>query len=113
MSKFTDNIKKIARTSELEKKIKNPVAPVDRGEWEGGRGIITAPPVDVCPLFYSTRDNTYDIAAILAGTAGPSLADKCAKLDSITGLTDVDTSQATASFGAVVHLIVQLDGILD
>ncbi len=113
MSKFVDNIRKIARSAEIEAKIKVLPSIVDRGEWEGGRGITTNDPGDTCPAFYSTRDNTYDIGDILAGTAGPTLADKCAKLDSITGLTDFDTSHATASLGAVVYLIVQLDGIFD
>ncbi len=113
MSKFTDNIRKIARSAEIEAKIKVLPSFIDRGEWAGGRGISSKDPTDTCPLFYSTRDNTYDIGAILAGTAGPKLGDKCAKLDSITGLTDFDVSQAFDSAGAEVLLIVQLDGIFD
>lgn len=113
MSKFIDNVRKIARTVEIEAKIKVLPSIVDRGEWEGGRGITSKDPVDTCPLFYSTRDNTYAIADILAGTAGPTLGDKCALLDSVIGLTDLDTSEATASFGAIVHLIIQLDGNFD
>ena len=113
MSKFTDNIRKIARSAEIEAKIKVLPSFIDRVEWEGGRGITSSDPKDLCPLFYSTRDNTYDIAALLAGTAGPKLGDKCAKLDSITGLTDLDTSQAIDSLGATVLLIVQLDGVFD
>ncbi len=113
MSKFTDNIRKIARSAEIEAKIKIIPPDVDRGEWQGGRGVMSKSPVDTCPLFYSTRDNTYDIGDILAGTAGPKLGDKCAKLDSVTGLEDYDKSIAPSSAGADVFLIIQLDGIFD
>lgn len=113
MTKFTDNIRKIARTTEIEAKIKVLPSFIDRGEWEGGRGITSKDPEDTCPLFYSTRDNTYDIGDILAGTAGPKLGEKCAKLDSITGLVDFDTSEAEATLGAEVNLIIQLDGVFD
>jgi len=113
MATFKDNIRKIANTAEIEAKIKNKEAPVDRGDWEGGRGIsINNPPV-VCALHYSTDPNTYDITDILAGTAGPTIGDPCSRLDTITGLVDFDTSLATASLGAVVNLIVQVDGNFD
>ncbi len=113
MSKFTDNIRKIARSEEIEAKIKVLPADIARGEWEGGRGIASKDPTDTCPLSYSTRDNTYTISGILAGTEGPKLGDKCALLDSITGLTDQTASQADDSLGATVLLIVQLDGVFD
>ncbi len=113
MSKFTDNIRKIANTAEIEAKIKNKEAPVNRGDWEGGRGIAINNPPATCALHYSTDANTYTISALLAGTAGPTISDPCTRLDTITGLTDFDTSQATASLTAVVLLIVQMDGNFD
>ncbi len=109
MATFKQNIKKISRA--LEEKIKNINLPTNRGEWEGGRGIgvNTNQPDDICPLFYSTNPNSYDIADILAGTVGPTVGDKCARLNTITGLTDFD--QTTG--GDDVTLIVQLDGNFD
>lgn len=113
MSKFTDNIRKIARSAEIEAKIKAQADEPSRGTWEGGRGISSSDPTDTCPAYYSTRDNTYDIGDILAGAAGPKLGDKCAKLDSITGLMDFDKSEASGNIGGDVNLIIQLDGIFD
>lgn len=113
MSKFTDNIRKIARTVAIESKIKVLPSFLDIQGWGGGRGITSQDVSDLCPLHYTTDPNTYDIADLLAGTVGPKLGNNCAKLDTITGLTDFDVSEATASAGAVVHLIIQLDGIFD
>lgn len=106
-----DKIKKIARTDELDKKIKKVDLPQNRGTWEGNRGIATSnvTPDTVCPLYYSTSDNSYDIGDIIDGVAGPQLGDKCARINSVTGLTDFDTTFA----GDTVHLVIQLDGIFD
>lgn len=115
MASLKDNIKKIARTDELEKKIRKIDLPQDRGVWEGSRGVAinTAVPEAICPLYYSTSDNSYDIADLLAGTVGPQLGDKCARLNTITGLVDFDTSIAVDYIGADVNLIIQMDGEFD
>lgn len=113
MATFKENIRKIARTAELEAKIKAKDLPINRGPWDGARGIADAVMPDVCALFYSTNPNSFDIGDLLAGTAGPTLADKCSRLDTITGLTDFDTSEAIDSLGADVFLIIQVDGNFD
>ncbi len=113
MSKFTDNIRDIARTLSIESKLKVLPSFIDRQGWAGGRGITDGDVHDICPLHYSTDPNTYSISGLLAGTEGPKLGNHCAKLYTITGLTDFDTSEAVASFGAVVNLIIQLDGNFD
>ncbi len=113
MATFKENIRKIANTAEIEAKIKNKELPVNRGDWEGGRGIAINNPPAVCALHYSTDPNTYDIGDLLAGTAGPTIGDPCSRLDTITGLTDFDTSIADDSVGATVLLIVQMDGNFD
>lgn len=111
MTKFTDNIRKIAKTTELNAKI--PIIPfLDKTGIASKRGEgfpINTPPV--CALSYFTSDNAYDIGALLAGTDGPTLGDKCTRVDTITGLTDFDVSAAPASFGAVVYLVLQPDGV--
>ena len=113
MATFKENIRKIARTAEIEAKIKNKEIPVNRGDWEGGRGIAINNPPAVCALHYTTDANTYDIGDIIDGLAGPTIGDQCSRLDTITGLTDFATSVATASFGAIVHLTIQVDGNFD
>lgn len=111
MATLKDSIRKIAKTQELEKKIKKVELPIDRGTWEGSRGVGVRNnlPETICPLFYSTNPNSYDIADLLAGTVGPALGDECAKLNTITGLTDFDETAA----GETVHLIIQLDEVFD
>ncbi len=113
MSKFTDGIRAIARTIFIESKIKLLPSFLDRQGWGGGRGITSADVADICPIHYTTDPNSYDIAALLAGTVGPKLSNHCAKLDTITGLTDFDTSTAVDTLGATVHLVIQLDGVFD
>ena len=113
MATFKENIRKIAKTSELEAKIKNKELPINRGTWEGGRGIAINNPSPVCALSYSTNPNSYSITDLLAGTAGPTINDQCSRLDTITGLTDFATSIAIDSLGATVLLIVQMDGNFD
>ncbi len=113
MATFKENIRKIARTKEIEEKIKAKELPINRGPWDGGRGIASATLPDVCALFYSEGDNSFDIADLLAGTVGPTLADPCSRIDTLTGLVDFDTSEAVDSLGATVFLIVQLDGNFD
>lgn len=111
MASLQDSIRKIAKTVELEKKIKKVDLPLNRGVWEGGRGVAinNAAPQTVCPLFYSTNPNSFDIADILAGIAGPALGDECAKLNTVTGLTDFDETPA----GETVTLVIQLDEVFD
>lgn len=115
MATFKENIKKIARTAELEAKIKKIDLPRNRGEWEGGRGIglNDVQPQDVCPIFYSTTPNSYDIGDIIDGLAGPTIGDECSRINTITGLTDFDVSVADDYVGATVFLVIQLDGIFD
>lgn len=112
MSKFADNIRKMAQTAELNQKIQPPVF-VDKPTLPSRRGEGLPKPTisDVCHLLYTTRDNSYDIGAILAGTAGPILNDKCDHIDTITGLHDFNTAQNTENFGGQVTLIIQVDGI--
>jgi hypothetical protein len=114
MSKFTDNIKKIARSAEIEAKIKVIPPKTDKANIPSERGIgtkVADPGEDVCALFYSQAPNSYDIGDLLAGTAGPTLSDGCSRLDTITGLTDVDVSEEVATEGATVLLVIQTDGI--
>jgi len=113
MATFKENIRKIARTKEIEEKIKAKDLPVNRGPWDGGRGIASATLPDVCALFYSDGPNSFNIADLLAGTVGPTLADPCSRIDTLTGLVDFDTAENTANFGGEVTLIVQLDGVFD
>ncbi len=113
MTKFVDNIRKMAQTTELNQKIPvlpfldKPSIPTQRGEGFPQPGNTKK----VCNLIYTTRANSYDIADILSGTTGPILNDECDHIDTITGLTDFDLSQAGPTFGAVVNLIIQVDGL--
>lgn len=113
MATFKENIRKIARTKEIEEKIKAKDLPINRGPWDGGRGIASATLPDVCALFYSQGANSFNIADLLDGSVGPTLADPCSRIDTLTGLVDFDLSEATASAGAVVNLTIQLDGVFD
>lgn len=112
MGKFADSIRKMAQTEELNQKIQPP-AFKDKPDLPSRRGIGLPTPTtsDVCHLLYTTRDNSYDIGAILAGTAGPILNDKCDHLDTITGLHDFDTAQNSENYGGEVFLVIQVDGV--
>jgi len=112
MSKFTDNIRKIAQTAETNAKIKPPVF-VDKSRLPSQRGVgRPAPSInDFCNIIYSTRDNGYDIAGLLSGTVGPLLNNPCDHIDRILGLTDLDTAQNTENFGGAVNLIIHVDGL--
>lgn len=118
MSNLIDYLRKIAKTRYLDDKIKTTQPLSDKPAVPSSRGVGYAdlPPSNtpkVCEIHFSTDANSYDIADILAGTAGPTVAEQCSMLNTVTGLTDLDTSQASASLTAVVHLIIQIDGIFD
>ncbi len=112
MTKFVDNIKKIAQVRELNQKIKT-IPFVDKSSIPSRRGVGLPIPTqqEQCNIIYTTRSNSYDIGDILSGAAGPILNDHCDHINTITGLTDFDLSQAGPTFGAIVNLIIQLDGV--
>ncbi len=113
MVKLSDNIRKIARTAELDAKIRSIPEPTDRSSIPSTRGVSERTPEQVCAAYYGLRDNSYDIGALLAGTVGPTLADQCSRLNTITGLTDVDPAENVENLDGVVHLVLQIDGVFD
>lgn len=112
MSKFTDNIRKIAKTAETNAKIRPPIF-VDKSPLPSQRGVGNAiiSTKDFCSTLYSTRSNSYDIGDLLAGNAGPVLNNHCDHINILTGLVDFDTAQNTDNFGGNVNLIIHFDGL--
>ncbi len=113
MSDFTKYIQNIARTDEIMAKIRStPITPDKTGLPAGvsyGIGI----PTKVCPSSYNLPANSsFDIGDLIDGLKGPTLADSCTRLNTITGLTDFDTvAMGQPNAGAIVNLILQMDGI--
>ncbi len=111
MSKLADYLKTIAKTEYLDAKIKAAKANSDKPSVPASRGTAIQSVATECALHYATDANSFDFASILSGAEGPTIADPCSRINTITGLTDLDTSQASASLGAIVHLIIQMDGV--
>lgn len=106
--KLIDYIRKIAKTGELDAKIKSITPATDKSTIGSLTGIAFKEPEETCPAFYSTRSNSYDIADLLAQAAGPTLSEPCSRLDAITGLTDLDVADNPS--GSTVLLVIRVNG---
>ena len=111
MKNLNSHIRKIARTDDLARRIKAPLPVADRQPIAANRGIGIQDPTSTCNIKYSLRENSYDIGLLLSGLDGPTLQEPCSFINTLTGLTDFNTSQDTNSFGATVNLVIQLDGL--
>ncbi len=107
-----DYIKRIARTDEIMAKIRAAVGSTDKTPLPNFIGIGPGPTQTACSTTYDLPANSsFSFQALVEGTAGPTLVDPCTRINTITGFTDFSTSNAPASFGAVVNLVLEMDGV--
>ncbi len=96
---FVDNIRKIARTEDIEKRLPQVPPSQDKGRILGNRGVglTTAETVyNPCQQLYGYLDGLYTFADLVDGVAGPKVQDTnssdCAKINTITGLRETGVS---------------------
>lgn len=94
-NRFRDDIRKIAQTDELLRRIKDPKEKLDKASIAVQRGVgISAAPFDPCQTLYSTDDGVYTMKGLIDGTEGPQLVDgeynKCQLVNKITEMYDID-----------------------
>ncbi len=109
-----DLIQQIARSDEIMAKIRAAVISPDPQALPAfvGIGSHTDPASLQCDASWGSIANTsFAFGDIIDNGAGPVPGEPCSHMNTITGLVDLDTSQAPASFGSVVDLILQMDGV--
>ena len=112
MSDFSDYIQKIARTDEIMAKIRAAITNPDKPGLKAGLGVASIAPIQQCDTSYQLPANSsFAFIDIIDNGEGPTTSDPCTTLNTITGLVDFNTSQATLSFGAEVDLILEMDGV--
>lgn len=94
---FVENIRKIAKTNEILKKIPNNLATQDKSRILGSRGVALADQAfSPCQLFYTSNDGVYTFANLIDGVDGPKIQDgnynKCDQVNTITGMKEIDHS---------------------
>jgi hypothetical protein len=106
-TKYIQDIRKIAKTDEILKKLAKNRPEVDKASIGMKRGVGYSTPFDPCQLIYTTDDGNYTIDGLLAGTAGPKVQDgdynHCSLVNSITGMRDLDETRT-------LNLILKPDG---
>lgn len=93
-----ENIRRIAKTEEILKRLPNGTIENDKASIGGTRG--TASPSDgafnPCQYLYRSTDGVYDVADIIDGTDGPKATDgtnnQCTTLNTITGMREIGVS---------------------
>jgi len=105
-------IQQIARSDEIMAKIRANIIPADPNPLPSYVGIGRGPNTVVCDSSYDLpASSSFAFIDIIDNGLGPTPGDACSHINTITGLVDFDTSQAAATFGAEVDLIIQMDGV--
>ena len=109
---YNDLIQRIARSDEIMAKIRAATPQPNINPLPAYTGFGVQPVLQVCDSSYDLPINSsFAFIDIIDNGLGPTPGDKCSHINTLTDLTDFDTSQAAASFGAQVNIIMQMDGV--
>ncbi len=94
-NRFRDDIRRIAETDDLKKRIKPAGERLDKASIKAQRGIgVSQAPFDPCKTLYSADDGVYSMEGVIDGTEGPKLVDgernECQQVNTIKGMYDLD-----------------------
>lgn len=105
-----DDIRQIAKTDELERKIGNVLPTLDKARILGQRGVGLNTPetaLSMCQSLYTDTDGVYTMKGIIDGTEGNQILDgnfnHCTQLNTLTGMFDLQET----SLGC----ILKFDGV--
>lgn len=107
---FIENVRKIAKTDEILKKLPTNNLDVDKASIGKKRGVGLADDsvFNPCQLLYSSTDGVYTFAGLVAGTEGPRIQDgdynHCAQVNTITGMRETGVSPT-------LKMILKPDGV--
>ncbi len=94
---FIDNVRKIALTNDILKRLPQIPPDKDKGRILGNRGVgvtTTSTVFNPCQSLYSDADGTFTFADLVDGVAGPKLQDgtynHCDQVNTITGIKEVN-----------------------
>lgn len=107
--KFIEDVRKIAKTDEILKRIPNFPLEKDKSSILAGRGEgFPAQNFDPCQFLYSAETSSYTFADLVDGIDGPRIQDgefnSCAQVNTITGMRETGVSPT-------LKMILKPDGI--
>jgi hypothetical protein len=108
-NKYVQDVRKIAKTDELLKRLTNNKLPTDKASIGMRRGVGTDDNVfDPCQLLYSNTDGAYTFTELVDGIEGPKIQDgeynHCTQLNTITGMRETDSDPT-------LEMILKPDGV--
>ncbi len=94
---FVENVRKIAKTEEILKRLTNSLAEQDKSKIRGGRGVgFATTPYSPCQLLYANTDGVYTFADLVDGIEGPRIQDggysHCTQVNTINGMRETGVS---------------------
>lgn len=100
MTRFIDDIQRIAKTKELESRIRQTGPSTDKRAIGINRGIGYATPDEAfseCKILYDANAGNYEFQEIIDGTREPGIVDgaynSCEQLNTITDMTDCESER--------------------